>query len=100
MLALVLLVAWIARDIWSSLQPPALEQVARDLQATLHSARDSIEQSAGESGKLPDAIPSASLSTVIQYEPAMGTYTLSATVLGVRVTLQRDGTTLTEMPGG
>jgi hypothetical protein len=98
--AMVLFVGWIAREIWSSLQPPAREQVARDLQATLQSAHESIEQSANESGKLPGAIPSASLSTVVRYEPALGTYTLSATVLGVRVTLQRDGATQTEMPGG
>ena len=43
------------------------------------------------SGTLPASIPNASLAAVVVYEPGQQDYKLSATVMGVRVTLERDG---------
>lgn len=77
--------------VWAMLAPPSADMVARDLQVVVEAARESIEKARGESGRLPDSLPNASLGAVVRYEHGTSDYSLSASVLGIRVTLQRDG---------
>jgi hypothetical protein len=46
---------------------------------------------------LPDALPNASLAAVVQYEPDSNEYKLVATMMGVRVTLQKNGSKSTDV---
>lgn len=78
-------------SIWAQLAPPSPDKVARDLDFVIEAARVSVEKSKSETGQLPEALPSASLGPVVRYERGQGDYQLSATILGVRVTLAQDG---------
>ena len=77
--------------IWAMMTPPSADKVARDLEAAVEAARQSIEKAKDESGRLPDALPNASLGSLVRYQRVREEYSLSASVLGIRVTLQRDG---------
>ena len=77
--------------IYQNVSPPSPTRVARDLDAVVEQARASVEESRKASGMLPEALPNASLSAVVHYEPKGDAYRLSATVPGVRVTLEPDG---------
>ncbi len=77
-------------QIWSRLAPPGDKQVAKDLENTVEQARAVIDQTRKETGQLPDALPAA-MASVVRYEKTDKAYKLSATVLGVRVTMESDG---------
>jgi hypothetical protein len=83
------LVAW---QVWSILAPPRDAQVQRDLGEAVEMARDSIESSRRTNGgALPERIPNAALATAVRYEQADGSYRLVASAMGIRVTLEPDG---------
>ncbi len=95
--ALLLAVAAFAlHALWSAFAPPSTSQTARDLEAAVDAARKSVEAERSRTGRLPDALPNAALASVVRYEPEVSTYKLSATILGVRVTLETDGRKTTE----
>jgi hypothetical protein len=77
--------------LWSLFAPPSAGKVTRDLEVAVEAARVSVEKAKSESGQLPDALPSAALGAVVRYEHGRSDYRLSATILGVRVTLESDG---------
>ena len=83
-------------SIWTQFAPPSADIVARDLERVIDTARDSVEKSKSETGQLPEVLPSASLGSVVRYERGQSDYQLSATMLGVRVTLARDGKKIVE----
>ncbi len=83
-------------QLWSVFAPPSTGQTTRDLEAAVDAARQSIEDERSRTGRLPEALPNAALASVVRYEPDASTYKLSATILGVRVTLQSDGQKTTE----
>ncbi len=94
--ALLVLIMYLAHVSWSRLGGPTEQQTAQDLEQAVQAAGAVVEDARRQTGKLPDVLPRSELASVVQYEPAGGSYTLSATILGVRVTLQSDGTTKTE----
>jgi hypothetical protein len=92
---LLLLTAWSLHSVWGALRPPTVQQTARDLEAVIDAARQSIESARTQTGQLPSALPNAALASVVRYEPDAGSYRLSATIMGVRVSLEPDGQKLT-----
>lgn len=95
--AVLLAVAALALHyLWSAFAPPSTTQTTRDLEAAVDAARKSIEDERSRTGRLPEALPNAALASVVRYEPDASTYKLSATILGVRVTLENDGHKTTE----
>ena len=76
---------------WHGNAPPSRERVAKDLERVLDMAKASVDAAKSGSGTLPASIPNASLAAVVVYEPGQQDYKLSATVMGVRVILERDG---------
>jgi len=78
------------------LSPPSPQQVAHDLETIVDQAHQSIEKTRADQGELPDALPDASLGSIVQYEREQDRYALSATVMGIRVTLTPDGRRITE----
>ena len=88
--------AFSVHSVWRGLAPPSTQQTTRDLEAAVDAARASIEQSRSQTGKLPETLPNASLAAVVSYEPGLSDYKLSATIMGVRVTLQPDGKMINE----
>jgi hypothetical protein len=94
--ALAALAIYAVYALWSLFAPPSAGKVTRDLEVAVEAARVSVEKAKSESGQLPETIPSASLGSVVRYEHGKGDYRLSATILGVRVTLERDGKKIIE----
>jgi hypothetical protein len=93
---LLVIIAASLAALWSELRPPGAADIARDLEAIVARARDAIEGARGASGELPAALPNAALASVVRYEKGQKEYRLSATAMGVRVTLEPDGKTRTE----
>lgn len=91
-----LMIGYFGNWLWMIFAPPTQNQVVHDLEAVVAQARASVDQAKADSGSLPDALPNASLAAVVHYEPDQGTYTLVASMMGVRVTLQKDGTKSTD----
>lgn len=85
--------------VWHANAPPSRLQVAEDLERVLDMAKASVDAAKSGSGALPAAIPNASLAAVVVYEPGQQDYKLSATVMGVRVTLERDGSKTRDISG-
>lgn len=79
-----------------ALSPPSEERVAHDLEQLIEHARQMVDDIQKDTGKLPDAIPNAALASAVQYEKRSTDYKLTATVLGVRVTLEGSGKPITE----
>lgn len=75
-----------------SFSPPSQERIEQDLSQIVDQARASIEASRQATGALPEAIPNAALSSLVQYELKGDGYQLTVAVRGVRVTLAPDGT--------
>jgi hypothetical protein len=94
---LVAVVLYLGHGLWRHHAPPTNEQVAQDLEWALNLARTSIEEIKASTGVLPQALPNASLAAVVQYEPDRDQYRLVATMMGVRITLQKDGSKSTDM---
>lgn len=92
---LLLVTALALHSVWTSLRPPSTQQTARDLEAVVDAARQSVEEARSQTGQLPAALPNAALASVVRYEPDAGSYRLSATIMGVRVSLEPDGKKLT-----
>jgi hypothetical protein len=88
---LVVLAIYAVYSLWALFAPPSTEKVAHDLEVAVDAARESVEKAKSESGQLPESIPSASLGSVVRYERGQQDYRLSATILGIRVTLEADG---------
>ena len=86
----LLIVAYAASTIWSRLAPPSDKQVEQDLAKTVTQAKAIIDQSRKETGQLPEALPAA-MASVVRYDKTDKAYTLSATILGVRVSMKSDG---------
>lgn len=93
---LLVIIAASLAALWSELRPPGAADIARDLEAIVARARDVIEAARGATGELPAALPNAALASVVRYEKGQKDYRLSATAMGVRVTLEPDGKTRTE----
>ena len=86
----LLIVAYAGSTVWGRLAPPSEAQVAQDLEKTVAQAKQIIDASRKETGQLPETLPAA-MASVVRYDKADTAYTLSATVLGVRVTMKSDG---------
>ena len=71
--------------------PPSTARVVKDLGTAVDLARDMIEELRRSSGALPEALPSASLAAVVFYEVSGSGYRLSATMGGIRMTMEPDG---------
>ena len=84
---------------WWSFAPLPAGRVASDLEAVIEAARLSVEKAKGETGRLPDSLPNAALAAVVRYERGQSDYRLSTSVLGVRVTLERDGSKIVDRDG-
>jgi hypothetical protein len=95
--ALIAAALYLGHGLWRYHAPPTSEQVAQDLERALDLARTSIEEIKANTGMLPKALPNASLAAVVRYEPDRDEYRLVATMMGVRITLQKDGTKSTDM---
>ncbi len=93
---LLSVVAMALHVLWDDLFTPPVRRTTRDLEAAVDAARESIERAKAQTGQLPSALPNAALATVVRYEPDAGGYRLSATIMGVRVTLEPDGRKKTE----
>lgn len=89
--ALLVLCAVAFHSLWTALAPPSTGQTARDLEAVVDAARQSVEAARSRTGQLPSALPNAALASVVRYEPDAGSYRLSASIMGVRVSLEPDG---------
>lgn len=76
---------------WRQLAPPSPDVIERDLAKVVEDARSTVEAAKSSSGRLPDVLPNASLSALVQYEHDANEYKLSASMLGLRVTISRDG---------
>jgi hypothetical protein len=85
--------------LWQGYAPPSKARVAQDLERVLDMAKASVDAAKSSSGALPAAIPNASLAAVVVYEPDQQGYKLSTTVMGVRVTLERDGSKTRDVSG-
>lgn len=94
---LIVILAYCGHWLWVALRPPHQAQVAHDLALAVDQARAAVETAKTRTGELPDALPNASLAAVVRYEPERDEYRLVATMMGVRVTLQRDGTRSTDV---
>jgi hypothetical protein len=94
--ALAALAIYGVYSLWALFAPPSADKVTHDLEVAIEAARESVEKAKSESGQLPEAIPSASLGSVVRYEHGPSDYRLSATILGIRVTLERDGKKIVE----
>jgi hypothetical protein len=88
---LAALIAFALWSIYSRLAPPGAATIERDLDAVVEQARVAIEAARKENGQLPDALPNASLASVVQYQHGSQDYQLSATIMGIRVTLAPGG---------
>lgn len=76
--------------------PPSRKQVERDLDVVVSAAHMEVEAARSRNGQLPMALPNAALAAVVQYRPDGDKYSLSSSVLGVRVTLTSDGSKTTD----
>lgn len=92
---LLVLIAVALHSVWTAWMPPSAQQTARDLEAVVDAARQSVESVRSRTGQLPSALPNAALASVVRYEPDAGSYRLSATIMGVRVSLEPDGQKVT-----
>ena len=93
---LIVLAIYAVYSLWAMFAPPSADKVAHDLDAAVEAAHSLVEKSKSESGQLPETLPSASLGSVVRYEHGQSDYRLSATILGIRVTLERDGKKIVE----
>lgn len=89
-------VAYAGTKISAALSPPTQKEVAHDLEVVIDKAHDAIEAAKTKTGELPDALPNAALASVVRYDHDKDTYSLSATILGIRVTLEPGGKKKTE----
>lgn len=96
-IGLVAAAFYLGHGLWHFHALPTNERVAQDLEQALNLARTSIEETKASTGVLPKALPNASLAAVVQYEPDRDEYRLVATMMGVRITLQKDGSKSTDM---
>ena len=94
--ALLSVAAYCTYAVWAQFAPPSPDKVALDLDLAIEAARDSVEKSKSETGQLPEVLPGAALGSVVRYERGTNDYRLSASILGVQVTLERDGRKTTE----
>ncbi len=79
---------------WFAKPTPAM--IVHDLEVAVDTAQKAIEQAKKEKGALPDALPNASLASVVQYERDQDEYKLTSVIMGVRVTLESNGKKTTE----
>lgn len=77
--------------LWFQFKSPSVSRVQRDLEAAVDSARQSIETVRSSNGALPPALPNAALAQVVGYAQEANGYRLVATMMGVRVTMELDG---------
>lgn len=75
---------------------PSRERIQADLENVLDQARDAVESERRATGRLPDAVPNASLAAVVGYDRYVydhgeGTYRLSASSAGMTVYLDGSG---------
>ncbi len=52
---------------WSRMAPASQHEVARDLERVIYQARDAVEAFKSENNRLPNTLPNASLSSVVNY---------------------------------
>jgi len=90
-------IAYAGTKVSAGLSPPSQKEVAHDLEAVLDRAHDVIETAKAESGELPEALPNAALASVVEYEHDRTGYQLTATIMGVKVTMERSGRKTTDM---
>ena len=89
----VFALAWVS----SQLAPPGKGAVARDLDKAVELARNAVDDARKTTGELPATLPNAALASVVSYEPAGTQYRLAATIMGVRVTLEPNGSKTVDM---
>lgn len=77
--------------LWTQVSNPSAAQVGADLGQALDLARASVEEARRSTGALPETLPNASLASVVYYERRSSDYRLSASVGGVRVMIEWDG---------
>lgn len=91
---LVALVAWHFGVFHSP--TPSRGRIQADLEKVLDQARNALESERRDTGRLPDAVPNASLAAIVRYERHVydhgeGTYRLSASSAGITVYLDGSG---------
>ena len=96
-IVLLALTIYVIASISARLTPPGSKEIARDLEIALEQARTAVEEAKNRTGKLPEALPNASLASVVRYEHQEDDYRLSTTIMGIRVTLEPDGRKHVEM---
>jgi hypothetical protein len=87
---LLVLVAFCGAWLWRDMRPASRAQVTADLEHVLLKARESVESFRADTGKLPQALPNAALSSVVKYQPVRDKYVLIARSGGVHLVLFSD----------
>lgn len=90
-LILLAVIVYAGMSVYGRLAPPGPAKVTRDLESVVEQARAAIEASRKATGEYPDALPNAALASVVEYDHEKDTYKLSATIMGIRVTLEPGG---------
>lgn len=100
MLVLAVAAVFSAYGIWTRIADPSAAKVSADLGQAIDLARASVEEVRKNTGALPETLPNASLASVVNYERRNTDYRLSASVVGVRVTIGWDGSKNIDMESG
>lgn len=88
LVSFVAICGWGLYAFWA---PISASQVERDLDMAIDQARQAVEASRGPGGELPSALPNAALSQIVIYQPDSGGYRLEGSIMGLRISLERDG---------
>ncbi len=89
--------AYSGNTLWQRFAAPSQADVARDLSLVVDQARAEIESARQQTGSLPAVMPNAALASVVQYQADSGQYQIVVNMMGVKVTLQKDGSKITEL---
>ena len=89
--------AYSGNTLWHRFAAPSQADVARDLSLVVDQARAEIESARQQTGSLPAGMRNAALASVVQYQPDSGQYQIVVNMMGVKVTLQKDGSKITEL---
>jgi hypothetical protein len=93
---LVCLIVYSGYKVIAVFAPPDQQQATHDLEAVIEKAHVLVDKVKAETGELPDTLPNAALASVVRYDHDKDTYSLTATILGIRVTLEPGGKKKTE----
>ena len=83
--------AWAFYSMWHHIAPRSPEKIIGDLDGIIEQARDSVESTRRDFGRLPERLPNAALANVVFYDTAGETYRLFVTSGEFSVMIDNDG---------